>query len=96
VNQDQDVVAGWVDAPPAEPRLATLAPEHRLHVSFVLEVVDLLAARYGFDPATLVSPRTGAPLGPELTRMRQALAASADLAGERRTSSSARSADSPR
>jgi hypothetical protein len=45
---------------------------------FVLEVVDLLAARYGFDPATLVSPRTGVPLGPELARMRAALEASTD------------------
>ena len=66
------------DAAPAEHGPATLAPEHRAQVTFVLEVVDLLAARYGFDPASLVNPRTGAPLGPELTRMRKALESSAD------------------
>jgi hypothetical protein len=49
---------------------------------FVLEVVDLLAARYGFDPASLVSPRTGVPLGPELARMRAALEANSERAAE--------------
>jgi hypothetical protein len=48
----------------------------------VLELVDLLAARYGFDPAALVSPRTGIPLGPELARMRKAVEGCAALACE--------------
>jgi hypothetical protein len=59
---------------------STLALEHRRQVLFVLELVDLLAARYGFDPATLVSPRTGVPLGPELARMLKAVQSRGDLA----------------
>ena len=40
---------------------------------FVIELVDMLAARHGFDPAELRSSRTGAPLGPALERLREAL-----------------------
>jgi hypothetical protein len=39
----------------------------------VLEVVDRLADRDGFDPAELRSLRTGEPLGPVIERMRAAL-----------------------
>jgi hypothetical protein len=40
----------------------------------VLELVDQLADRYGFDPAALTDPRTGNSLAPVLARMRKALA----------------------
>jgi hypothetical protein len=50
----------------------------RLHVRFVLDFVDFLAARDGFDPAELRDPSTGDPLGPLLTRLRAALEASLD------------------
>jgi hypothetical protein len=56
---------------PPDPTLLTLEQRHQ--VQFVLEVVDLLAERHGFDPALLVHPRTGTPLGPVLARMRHAL-----------------------
>jgi hypothetical protein len=69
-------------APAPEETPPALAPEHRRQVLFVLELVDLLAARYGFDPAALVSPRTGIPLGPELARMRKAVEGCAALACE--------------
>jgi hypothetical protein len=59
-----------------------LTPEYRGPVLFVLDVVDLLAARYGFDPAGLISPRTGRPLGPELARLRNALEPSSGMAVE--------------
>lgn len=51
-----------------------LSPEQCHHVRFVLELVDRLAARHGFDPAMLTDARTGDSLGPVLQRMRQALA----------------------
>jgi hypothetical protein len=50
-----------------------LTPDERAAVRLVIELVDLLAARHGFDPAELVNPRTGKPLGPALGRMRDAL-----------------------
>ena len=50
-----------------------LTPEERASVRLVVELVDMLAARHGFDPAELISPRTGTPLGPVLARMRDAL-----------------------
>jgi hypothetical protein len=50
-----------------------LTPDERAAVRLVIELVDLLAARHGFDPTELVNPRTGRPLGPALTRMREAL-----------------------
>jgi hypothetical protein len=82
VNETPTARLVCADAPKTRHRPAPLDPEHRRQVSFVLEVVDLLAARYGFDPATLVSPRTGAPLGPELARMREALQDSPDAPRE--------------
>ena len=65
---------GQADARSRTRNPATLCDEHRRQVTFVLEVVELLAQRYRFDPAALVSPRTGIPLGPALARMRAALA----------------------
>ena len=50
-----------------------LTPEERAALRFVIDLVDLLAARHGFDPAQLINPRTGRPLGPTLARMRDAL-----------------------
>ena len=50
-----------------------LTPEERASVRLVIELVDMLAVRHGFDPAELISPRTGTPLGPVLARMRDAL-----------------------
>jgi hypothetical protein len=50
-----------------------LTTEQRRHVSFVLELVDLLASRHGFDADELVNPRTGEPLGPLLDRLRSAV-----------------------
>ena len=50
-----------------------LTPDERAAVRFVIELVDLLAARHGFDPSELVNPRTGRPLGPAIARMREAL-----------------------
>lgn len=50
-----------------------LTPDERASVRLVVELVDMLAARHGFDPAELISPRTGTPLGPVLARMRDAL-----------------------
>jgi hypothetical protein len=55
------------------PQTAPLTSEQRHHLLFVLDLVDQLAARHGFDPAELLSTRTGAPLGPTLARMRAAL-----------------------
>jgi hypothetical protein len=55
-----------------------LTPDERAAVRLVIELVDLLAARHGFDPAELVSARTGRPLGPALARMRDALRESSD------------------
>lgn len=51
-----------------------LSLEQCSHVRFVLELVDQLAERHGFDPAALTDPRTGNSLAPMLARMRQALA----------------------
>jgi hypothetical protein len=51
-----------------------LSPEQRSHVRFVLELVDQLADRHGFDPAALTDPRTGESLAGVLARMRRALA----------------------
>ena len=51
-----------------------LSPEQCGHVRFVLELVDQLADRHGFDPSALTDPRTGDSLAPVLARMRQALA----------------------
>jgi hypothetical protein len=82
VRDASAVADARVDGPPAPFPPRALAPEHRRQVLFVLEVVDLLADRYGFDPSTLVSPRTGGQLGPELARMRAALDAHADTAAE--------------
>ena len=53
-----------------------LSLEHYGHIRFVLELVDQLADRHGFDPAALTDPRTGHSLAPVLARMRQALAES--------------------
>jgi hypothetical protein len=53
-----------------------LSPEQCHHIRFVLELVDRLATRHGFDPVALTDPRTGSSLAPVLARMRQALAAS--------------------
>jgi hypothetical protein len=65
-----------IDPPAPRRRTSSLSLEQRRHVRFVLAVVDLLAARDGFDPASLVDQRTGTPLGPALSRMRDALEAS--------------------
>ena len=61
---------------PAPAKTRRLTSEQCHHVRFVLELVDLLAERYGFNPATLINPRTGAPLGPAIARMRDELAVS--------------------
>jgi hypothetical protein len=50
-----------------------LTPDERAAVRLVIELVDLLAERHGFDPTELVNPRTGRSLGPALGRMREAL-----------------------
>ena len=50
-----------------------LTPDERAAVRLVIELVDLLAERHGFDPSELVNPRTGRRLGPALARMREAL-----------------------
>jgi hypothetical protein len=55
-----------------------LTPDERAAVRLVIELVDLLAARHGFDPAELVSARTGRPLGPALSRMREAVREGSD------------------
>jgi hypothetical protein len=57
--------------PPDDPRRLTVTQRRQLR--FVLEVVDGLAERDGFDPAELRSLRTGEPLGPVIERMRAAL-----------------------
>jgi hypothetical protein len=62
-----------IDAAAAETGSA-LSPEQCSHVRFVLELVDQLAERHGFDPSDLIDPRTGNSLAPVLARMRQALA----------------------
>lgn len=50
-----------------------LSGDQRRQVRFVLEVVDLLAQRYGFDPAQLANVRTGESLAAALARMRDAV-----------------------
>ena len=50
-----------------------LSGDQRRQVRFVLEVVDLLAERYGFDPGQLTNGRTGEPLASALARMRDAV-----------------------
>lgn len=50
-----------------------LSGDQRRQVRFVLEVVDLLAHRYGFDPAQLANVRTGESLAAALARMRDAV-----------------------
>jgi hypothetical protein len=50
-----------------------LSGDQRRQVRFVLEVVDLLAERYGFDPAQLANARTGESLAAALARMRDAV-----------------------
>ena len=50
-----------------------LSGDQRRQVRFVLEVVDLLAERYGFDPAQLANVRTGESLAAALERMRSAV-----------------------
>jgi hypothetical protein len=52
---------------------SALTPDERAAVRLVIELVDLLAERHGFDPTELVNPRTGTPLGPVLARMRDAM-----------------------
>jgi len=59
-----------------------LSPEQCQYVRFVLELVDQLAARHGFDPAALTDARTGDSLAPVIARMRKALADS-DAEGQR-------------
>lgn len=54
-----------------------LSDDQRRQVQFVLEVVDLLAERYGFDPAELANARTGESLAAALARMRDAVDGSA-------------------
>jgi hypothetical protein len=48
-----------------------LTQEECRAVRFALELVDRLAAEHGFDPAELVSPRTGQPFGACIERMRR-------------------------
>jgi hypothetical protein len=43
-----------------------LSGDQRRQVRFVLEVVDLLAEHYGFDPRQLINGRTGELLAPAL------------------------------
>jgi hypothetical protein len=50
-----------------------LSGDQRRQVRFVLEVVDLLAQLYGFDPAQLANVRTGESLAAALARMRDAV-----------------------
>ena len=52
---------------------SALTPDERAAVRLVIELVDLLAERHGFDPKELVNPRTGTSLGPVLARMRDAV-----------------------
>jgi hypothetical protein len=67
-------IAAHVEGLAATRQPQSLTPEQRLHVRLVLDLVDALAECHGFEPAELVSPRTGVPLGPALARMRQAIA----------------------
>ena len=76
VGHEIHAVATRIEARAPRRRTAALSPEQCRYVRFTLDLVDLLAGRCGFDPADLVSPRTGAPLGPALGRMREALEAS--------------------
>ena len=62
-----------IDAAAAETGIAPSLEQYG-RIRFVLELVDQLADRHGFDPAELTDPRTGQPLAPVLARMRQALA----------------------
>jgi hypothetical protein len=70
------------ESPDREPRADgpphRFTPTQRLQVRFVLDFVDFLAARDGFDPAELRDPGSGEPLGPLLARLRAALEASID------------------
>jgi hypothetical protein len=50
-----------------------LSGDQRRQVQFVLEIVDLLAERYGFDPSGLANVRTGESLAEALARMRGAV-----------------------
>jgi hypothetical protein len=59
--------------PPDRPDRPPLDAGALARVRFVLELVDLLAERDGFDPAAFVDPRTGEPLGGAMKRMRTAL-----------------------
>jgi hypothetical protein len=72
---DDEIRAITAAIDPLSPALRTrpLTSEQCRHVRFVLDLVDLLAEQHGFDPATLTNPRTGAPLGPAIARMRDAL-----------------------
>ena len=76
VGDGVHAVATWIESGPCRRAPGPLNPEQCRGVRFVLDVVDLLAARHGFDPATLVNPRTGRSLGPVLARLRSALEAS--------------------
>jgi hypothetical protein len=42
-------------------------------ICFVVDLVDGLAQRAGFDPEELIDPRTGASFGPFLARVKAAL-----------------------
>ena len=42
-------------------------------IRVTLDLVDRLAAAYGFDPAKLVNQRTHQPFGPFIARMRVAV-----------------------
>jgi hypothetical protein len=79
-----DAMAMWVEPPSRGSEIPPLSPEQCHQVRLVLDLVGLLAERHGFDPAELVSPRTGAPLGPALARMRDALQASDAECGRER------------
>lgn len=50
------------------------------HACLVIDLVDDLAARAGFDPEELVDPRTGATFGPFLAHVKAALLVQAALA----------------
>jgi hypothetical protein len=76
LDDEVRAIAAAIDPVPSVVGTQPLTPEQCRHVRFVLDLVDLLAERHGFDPATLTNPRTGAPLGPALVRMRDAVAAS--------------------
>ncbi len=64
-------IAAAIDPQPAAREAQPLTPEQCRHVRFVLDLVDLLAERYGFDPATLANPRTGAPLAGDRAHARR-------------------------